>query len=77
MGLVEQSEKAGLGVKFDGRWCGALLFTDDITILMAESEEKLQRMLDMVGKYARKLVDIHSSNHFCRQFDLVMVEPES
>ena len=38
-------------MKVSGVWCGALLYADDI-VLIAESGEELQKMLDMVGRYA-------------------------
>ena len=51
MGMVEELERENLGVKVSGVWCGALLYADDI-VLIAESGEELQKMLDMVGRYA-------------------------
>ena len=53
MGMVEEIEDKGVGVEVDGVWCGALLCADDI-VLMAESRDELQEMLDVVGGYARK-----------------------
>ena len=51
MGMVEELERESLGVKVSGVWCGALLYADDI-VLIAETGEELQKMLDMVGRYA-------------------------
>ena len=53
MGMVEELEKKGVGVKVDGMWCGALLYADDI-VLIADSSAELQKMLDVVGGYANK-----------------------
>ena len=53
MGMVEELERERLGVKVSGVWCGALLYADDI-VLRAETGEELQKMLDMVGRYAEK-----------------------
>ena len=36
------------GVKEEEEWCGALLYADDI-VLLAESPDELQRVLDTVG----------------------------
>ena len=51
MGMVEELERENLGVKVSGVWCGASIYADDI-VLIAESGEELQKMLDMVGRYA-------------------------
>ena len=40
-----------LGVELGGVWCGGLLYADDI-VLIAGSEEELQRMLNVVRLYA-------------------------
>ena len=53
MGMVEELEDSGLGVKEEEEWCGALLYADDI-VLLAESPDELQRMLDTVGEYAEE-----------------------
>ena len=53
MGMVEELEDSGLGVKEEEVWCGALLYADDI-VLLAESPDELQRMLDTVGEYAEE-----------------------
>ena len=53
MGMVEELEDRGLGVKEEEEWCGALLYADDI-VLLAESPDELQRMLDTVGEYAEE-----------------------
>ena len=53
MGMVEELENSGLGVKEEEGWCGALLYADDI-VLLAESPDELQRMLDTVGEYAEE-----------------------
>ena len=48
MGMVEKLEEEGLGVKEGDCWCGALLYADDIVLLL----EELQKMLDLMGQYA-------------------------
>ena len=53
MGMVEELEDSGLGVKEEEVWRGALLYADDI-VLLAESPDELQRMLDTVGEYAEE-----------------------
>ena len=53
MGMVERLEEEGLGVKEGDYWCGALLYADDI-VLLAESPEELQKMLDRMGQYAEE-----------------------
>ena len=51
MGMVEKLEEEGLGVKKRDCWCGALLYADDI-VLLVESPEELQKMLDLMGQDA-------------------------
>ena len=46
MGMVEELERENIGVKVSGVWCGALLYADDI-VLIAESGEELQKILDI------------------------------
>ena len=53
MGMVEELKGEKLGVELGGVWCGGLLYADDI-VLIAGSEEELQRMLNVVGLYARE-----------------------
>ena len=53
MGMVERLEEEGLGVKEGDYWCGVLLYVDDI-VLLAESPEELQKMLDRMGQYAEE-----------------------
>ena len=53
MGMVEKLEEEGLGVKEGDYWCGALLYADDV-VLLAESPDELQKMLDMMGQYAEE-----------------------
>ena len=52
MGMVEELERENLGMKLSGVLCGALLYVDNL-VLIAESGEELQKMLDMVGRYAQ------------------------
>ena len=51
--MVERLEEEGLGVKEGDYWCGALLYADDI-VLLGESPEELQKMLDRMGQYAEE-----------------------
>ena len=37
----------------DGIWCGGLMYADDI-VLLAETGDELQEMLDVVGHYAQE-----------------------
>ena len=55
MGMVEELKRnlKGVGVLVEEVWCGGLLYADDIA-LVADSEEELQVMLDVVGAYAEK-----------------------
>ena len=53
MGMVEELERAQLGVKLEEHRCGALMYEDDI-VLVADSEMKLQTMLEMVQPYAMR-----------------------
>ena len=32
MGMAEELEKAQLGVKLEGYWCGALMYADDVLV---------------------------------------------
>jgi len=50
-GLAEELKSRGLGVDFFGRRVGILLYADDI-VLVAESPEQLQLMLDCASDYA-------------------------
>ena len=47
MGMVEELERAQLGVKLEDHLGGALLYADDI-VLVADSEMELQTMLEVV-----------------------------
>ena len=40
-------------VKEGDYWCGELLYADDV-VLLAESPDELQKMLDMMGQYAEE-----------------------
>ena len=53
MDLADELERRGLGVKVKGTWMSACFFADDI-VLTAESGKKLQCMLDVVYKYAKR-----------------------
>lgn len=50
---VADSKKEGVGIEVEGKYCGILLFADD-TVMIAESEEELERMLSVVAGYARR-----------------------
>ena len=41
-------------MKADGVWFGALLYADDI-VLMAESGEELQKMLNVIENMSRQI----------------------
>ena len=53
MDLAEELERQGLGAKVRGTWTGACFFADDI-VLLAESDNELQNMLDVVSNYANR-----------------------
>ena len=53
MELAEEQERQGLGVRVRGTWMGACFFADDI-VLLAESDNDLQNMLDVVSNYANR-----------------------
>ena len=53
MDMMKQLEEKGLRMKMDGIWCGGLMYVDDI-VLLAETGDKLQEMLDVVGYYAQE-----------------------
>ena len=44
--MLEELEGAKIGVKIDDKWCGALLYADDV--LLAGTGVELQDMLDVV-----------------------------
>ena len=46
MDLAEELERQGLGIRVRGTWMGACFFADDI-VLLAESDNELQNMLDV------------------------------
>ena len=50
MGMIEELQKEGLGVKIEGIWCGGLLYADGI-VLIADSGEELQ---NVVQEYAKQ-----------------------
>ena len=52
MDLAEELERQGLGVRVRGTWMGACFFADDI--VLAESDNDLQSMLDVVSNYANR-----------------------
>ena len=49
MGMVQELKRKGVGVMVEEVWCGGLY-----AALVADSEEELQVMLDVVGAYAEK-----------------------
>ena len=51
--MVEELEKAQLGVKLEDLWCGALMYVDDI-VLVADSGMELQTMLEVVQAYVMR-----------------------
>ena len=53
MGMVEELERAQLGVKLEEHWCGALIYADDI-VLVADSGMELQTMLEVVQAYVMR-----------------------
>ena len=53
MDLAEEPERQELGVRVRGTWMGACFFADDI-VLLAESDNDLQNMLDVVSNYANR-----------------------
>ena len=53
MDLAEELARQGLGVRVRGTWMGACFFADDI-VLLAESDNELQSMLDVVSNYANR-----------------------
>ena len=48
--MVEELERAQLGVKLEDCWCAALAYADDI-VLVADSGMELQTMLEVVQAY--------------------------
>jgi len=52
-GLARELKKRGQGVDIGGRRVQMLLYADDI-VLLAETPDDLQRMLDVVSEYSRK-----------------------
>ena len=53
MGMMEELEQEGIGVKVDRMWWGALLYADYI-VLIVDSSAELLKTLDVVGRYANK-----------------------
>ena len=51
--MAEESERAQLGVKLEGCWCGALMCADDV-VLVADSGPELQAILDVVEAYVSR-----------------------
>ena len=51
--ILEEIQGQNLGVSIDGKWLGALMFADDF-VGICESEEELQRMIDILHRYALK-----------------------
>ena len=51
--LISALNKEELGISFESKKIPALLFADDI-VLMAESEDQLQRMLNIVNSFGNK-----------------------
>ena len=52
-GLLKKLKHEKLGVVFVGEWAGALAFADDF-VMVAESEDELDRMIQVCEEYARK-----------------------
>ena len=53
MGMVEELERAQLGVKFEDHWYGTLMYMDDI-MLVADLGMELLNMLEVVQPYVMK-----------------------
>ena len=53
MGMAEELERAQLGVKLQGCWCGALMYADD-DVLVTDSGAELQAMVDVVVAYVSR-----------------------
>ena len=53
MDMVEELERAQLWSKLEERWCGVLMYADDI-VLVADSGMELQTMLEMVQVYVMR-----------------------
>ena len=53
MGMAEELERAQVGVKLEGCWCGALMNADDV-ILVADAGAELQAILDVVKAYVSR-----------------------
>ena len=53
MGMVEELERAQLGVKLEEHQCGVLMYVEDI-VLVADSGMELQTMLEVVQVYAMR-----------------------
>ena len=53
MGMAEKFERAQLGVKLEGCWCGPLMHADDV-VLVADSGAELQAMLNLVEAYVSR-----------------------
>ena len=53
MGMVEELERAQLGVKLEERCCGTLMYVDDI-VLVVDSGMELQTMLEVVQAYVMR-----------------------
>ena len=52
--LVQRIKRMGVGVNIDGEKLGILTFADDV-VLMAESREEMERMIEEVCRYGRDL----------------------
>jgi hypothetical protein len=50
---ARELEAAGLGVRYKGRWCGIMLYADDI-VLLANDGAELQKMIDILVKFSQK-----------------------
>ena len=50
--MVEELERAQLGIKLENCWCGAM-YADDI-VLVADSGMELQTMLEVVQEYVMR-----------------------
>ena len=53
IGMVEELEKAQLGIKLEDCWCGALIYADKI-VLVADLGMELQTMLEVVQAYVMR-----------------------
>ena len=50
---INSAWKEIIYIEMDGIWCGGLMYADEI-VLLTETGDKLQKMLDVVGHYAQE-----------------------